>query len=417
MKTIVRIFLFSVGAAFIGFWPAGAGAAEMRAAFESKMDRARVEAKAETARQARALASPSVQQSSALGKYVVFDAPGAAHGTFPTSINLAGAITGYFVDASQVSHGFLRTADGAITPFDVPFGNVYGANPASISLTGAITGSYNDSNGIGHGFVRAPDGIVATFDAPGGVYGTYPLAISLSGEVVGYLGDANFLAHGFIRAPNGKLTTFDPPGAGANPNAFIAGTFPVSVNAFGTIAGGYANDGGQSEGFLRSIDGAFTEFAAPGNIYPYNLYGPGPAVDINLEGVVAGAYFQPIAGNPFGGNFRAFIRALDGAITTFDAATYSPCCIWTFPTGINPENVIVGVFNDGYSIDHGFLRAPNGSITTFDAPGAGVGFNQGTAPLGITALGEIVGIVLDSNRLAHGFILTPQRPSLSAASR
>jgi hypothetical protein len=60
----------------------------LRAAFESKTDRAQVEAKTEAARQARALASPSVQRASALGNYVVFDAAGAANGTYPTSFNL-----------------------------------------------------------------------------------------------------------------------------------------------------------------------------------------------------------------------------------------------------------------------------------------------------------------------------------------
>ena len=109
------------------------------------------------------------------------------------------------------------------------------------------------------------------------------------------------------------------------------------------------------------------------------------------------------------------MRALDGTITTFTAANYSPCCIWSFPTGIILENAVVGSYNDGYTINHGFLRAPNGTITTFDAPGAGVGFNQGTIPLGITSLGEIMGRFIDSGGISHGFTLAPGWSALSAA--
>ena len=57
----------------------------------------------------------------------VFDAPGAGkaagsgQGTFPDSINRAGTITGHYIDARNVIHGFLRspTGDRFIT-FDAP---------------------------------------------------------------------------------------------------------------------------------------------------------------------------------------------------------------------------------------------------------------------------------------------------------
>jgi len=316
-----------------------------------------------------------------------------------------------------VAHGFLRAAKGAITTFDVPVGNVYGTYPEAISLTGTITGSFNDANYLPHGFLRAANGVTATFDAPGDVNGTFPEAISLSGEVAGWLWDANFVAHGFIRAPNGNLSTFDTPGAGANATIFPQGTYPLGIGALGTIAGPYYDANGNSYGFLRALNGKFTEFAAPGNTAAFAPFSFGLNFYINPLRVIAGTYFQVIAGNPFGGNYQVFIRALDGTITTFVAATNTPCCTWSFPTGINLQGAIVGSFNDGYTINHGFLRAPNGSITTFDAPGAGagVGSNQGTAPLGITDLGEIMGLVIDSSNVRHGFTLAPGWSALSAA--
>jgi hypothetical protein len=37
-----------------------------------------------------------------------FDAPGAANGTFPVNINDRGAIAGFYLDANNVYHAFLR---------------------------------------------------------------------------------------------------------------------------------------------------------------------------------------------------------------------------------------------------------------------------------------------------------------------
>jgi len=51
-----------------------------------------------------------------------FDVPGAGtgfgQGTFPTAINPAGVITGYYLDAGSIPHGFLRARDGTFIPFD-----------------------------------------------------------------------------------------------------------------------------------------------------------------------------------------------------------------------------------------------------------------------------------------------------------
>ncbi|HEY6153650.1 MAG TPA: hypothetical protein VIW07_07930 [Candidatus Udaeobacter sp.] len=47
------------------------------------------------------------------------------------------------------------------------------------------------------------------------------------------------------------------------------------------------------------------------------------------------------------------------------------------------------------------------SFITFDVPGAGTGFNQGTAPLGITAEGVIMGLYIDPNYGYHGFLRLP----------
>ena len=114
-----------------------------------------------------------------------------------------------------------------------------------------------------------------------------------------------------------------------------------------------------------------------------------------------GLQLEFISGNSFGGNFRVFVRTPE--------ATYPLCCIWSFPSGITPAGAITGSFNDGFTINHGFLRAPDDTVTTFDVPGAGSGFNQGTAPLGINAAGVIMGLYIDANYRHHGFLLRLRR--------
>jgi hypothetical protein len=54
-----------------------------------------------------------------------------------------------------------------------------------------------------------------------------------------------------------------------------------------------------------------------------DAYNPGPELSINFQGVIAGTYFEPIAGNPFGGNYMVFIRSEDGTYITFATASCS----------------------------------------------------------------------------------------------
>jgi hypothetical protein len=101
------------------------------------------------------------------------------------------------------------------------------------------------------------------------------------------------------------------------------------------------------------------------------------------------------------------LRSPDGKYVTFDAANYSPCCIWSTPTAINDVGTVTGSFNDGYMVNHGFWRTPYGKVTTFDVPAAGTVVDAGTFPMGITDTGVISGAYFDENYGAHGFVFRP----------
>ena len=106
---------------------------------------------------------------------ITFEAPGADttpgsfNGTFATDVNNRGFITGYYVTADTVSHGFLRSPDGKFTTFEDPDadttpGSFNGTAASSINDLGVITGNYFDANGFSHGFVRSSDGSTRSRD-------------------------------------------------------------------------------------------------------------------------------------------------------------------------------------------------------------------------------------------------------------
>src|SRR5438874_684561 len=156
-----------------------------------------------------------------------FDAPGAGtgpfpEGTFPYSpliINPNGAITGWYTDSAQVSHGFLRDRNGAFTTFDAPGapGAGPGTFPFAISPGGEITGFYDNGINANHGFLRDKKGVVTTYDVPGAGtglgQGTFGGGFTPNGNIMGNYTDADNVSHGFLMDRNGVFTTLDAPSA------------------------------------------------------------------------------------------------------------------------------------------------------------------------------------------------------------
>jgi hypothetical protein len=105
---------------------------------------------------------------------------------------------------------------------------------------------------------------------------------------------------------------------------------------------------------------------------------------------------------------HGFLRASDGAFTTFDAPGAQGTKAGTGFGGdpvINPAEAITGTYFTGNFpavAVHGFLRAPHGTFTTFDAPGA-----RSTVPFGINPAGVITGNYVDAGNVTHGFLRIP----------
>src|ERR1039457_1726381 len=81
-----------------------------------------------------------------------FDVPGAGvdvqQGTYPLGINPAGVIVGYYVDASDICHGFVRLTDGTITTFDAPGASTVETTAQAINPSGTVTGFFQDTNNV-----------------------------------------------------------------------------------------------------------------------------------------------------------------------------------------------------------------------------------------------------------------------------
>jgi hypothetical protein len=314
---------------------------------------------------------------------VTFDVPGAGtasgQGTYATSISGPSLMTGYYVDSSNVSHGFIGTATGTISTFDAPdagTGTYEGTSPRAINASGVVAGYYTTNKQ--HGFVRLSDGTIQEFDIGVG-QDTTPAAINNKGIVTG---QANL--SGFVRTPNGNITQFAVPGA--------ISTNPLAINSKGTIAGIYFLGDNTRHGFFRTRDGTITTFDVPGGFD--NTYADG----INAAGDITGYAYNNAA-------YVGFVRkASDGTFTIF--YNIDVCQVnHVFPVAINVDGSVTGSCLDENFVQHGFVRGPDGTIKSFSVPNA----NGGTTPTAIAANGKTVGYSNDVNFVAHGFRLNAGR--------
>ena len=352
-------------------------------------------------------------------RIITFDAPGADlkpgdyNGTYPSAINDFGVIVGSYQSADTVYHGFLRSPDGKFTTFEAPSadttaGSYNGTSPSSINDLGVITGAFSDATGLSHGFLRAPDGKFTTFDVPGaGGYGSTPLAINLEGAVVGYYTDSTYSFHAFLRSPDGKFTTWIGPDAcTGNGSEGCYGSGATSVNAVGTIAGGFEDNSGNfvHHSFARNAKGELKTFDVPGaGTGSYQGTGcPGCALGLNQLGAIAGIYSDANSVN------HGFVRNPNGTTTTFDApgagtgAYEGTGCSSDCPTSLNDWGAITGNYIDANYVLHGYLRSPNGNIVTVDPSGSVYTWSSG-----ISDSGSITGYYIAADGVYHGFLRTP----------
>ena len=330
-------------------------------------------------------------------------------GTVPLIINGAGEIAGIYIDSSNLTHGFVRSAAGVITPFDAA--TITGASGKSnqgvyfvtLNASGVVAGTYIDANSLVHGFIRSASGAITTVDDPnagtGVNQGTAVSSIDANGDVAGIYIDANQVIHGFEYSSAGTFSTIDAPGTGTGS---YQGTLPNGFDANGDITGAYVDANNVGHGFFLPANGAIVTYDAPGVIVPQAL----------VKSVRGRLLASPKKPTGFLGKSKSFFskmgRVSPGLNSILTGGSKYPYATASFgDLGLNSVNAageITGLFTKGDAVVHGFLRAANGTLTTFDAPSAGTGVYQGTGGLAINASGVIAGGYADSNGTVHGFV-------------
>src|ERR1700685_726004 len=192
----------------------------------------------------------------AAGGFTVIDPPGSTL-TSPNYVDAEDVVVGNFLDAGNVTHGFILYK-GHSTTFDVPGalatpvsrrGEITSFNPfgavssfaSGVNAFGTVVGTYTDSGGMTHGY-QLCHGNFTSNDFPGAIL-TFNGGINPQGEIVGFYTDTSNVTHSFLLS-DGRYTGFDPPGATYS-NA-------GGINASGIIVGFYLDSANVAHGYIRT---------------------------------------------------------------------------------------------------------------------------------------------------------------------
>jgi hypothetical protein len=80
------------------------------------------------------------------GMHTTFFEAAGSKATYPTSINGAGEIAGYYIGPENTRIGFVRSADSTTVTFSVPDANNEGTGTPYINESGTIAGTFQDTN-------------------------------------------------------------------------------------------------------------------------------------------------------------------------------------------------------------------------------------------------------------------------------
>jgi hypothetical protein len=273
----------------------------------------------------------------------------------PWGINNVNQIVGFrdnFANNSLINHGFLRNVDGSITGFDAPDAGV--TQTYGINNIGHTSGYFIDSSFVTHGFLVI-DGQSLQIDFPGSIL-TQAFGINDFDLLVGSFGVSDGIVHGFVRFPDGSFEQFDFPGSTTSI------TSPIALDSFGNCVGTFTNTALPSvHGFLiiapDSVDdprfplndSPLTDFFEPGSQIPFDapIFGAThtTATGINDAGVIVGFF-----GGPDGVDHGFLLTPPGSGLSLGPQAVPMP----GFPAGFmfNPIEVPGARFTDIFGINN-----------------------------------------------------------------
>lgn len=165
-------------------------------------------------------------------------------------LNAFGVVTGTTAAPAKPYRAFVFTPKGKLQLFSAPKAGQFGTVGVKIDDAGNIAGYYVDTSNVAHGFLRDTDGTFHSFNVTR-QRNCRPLVAALvtvdgDGQVIGTLVNPKFHAHAFIHHASGGTETFDLSKAGED-----TGTFALAANSSGVIVGEFA-DHKHARGFIRT---------------------------------------------------------------------------------------------------------------------------------------------------------------------
>jgi hypothetical protein len=274
-------------------------------------------------------------------------------------------------------------------------------HPAAINNNGDIAGLWAVAGGPTQGFVLSASGVLTTFDVPG-LGNSITAIISItgindSGVVAGYYPSPNAGLVEFTRDPAGNLATFNLIGDtlslvgfnNAGESIIATGEFPHSVFQY-----------------LQDATGGLHPLP------PFPAGYSGTYTNLNNNGQACGV-LDPVTPGPFLG---FVVDITSGQFDTFlyGAAAGAGA---TFASAISDTGAAIGQYVDyteGPDLAPDFVRGPGGSSFTSFFPALNglaaltPNSNGGnTAPSGINSSGETVGYLVVGNALPIGWRANP----------
>jgi len=132
------------------------------------------------------------------GVFEVLEIPNSKGGAQATGINDAGNVVGFYIDDSNLMHGFLLVS-GTFTTLNFP-GSKGTTAAFGVNNDGKVVGSYSDASGS-HGFVYTiSNNSWQSIDDPDGVGTTVVNGINDKGKLVGFFGTSP-INSGFVATP------------------------------------------------------------------------------------------------------------------------------------------------------------------------------------------------------------------------
>jgi probable HAF family extracellular repeat protein len=204
----------------------------------------------------------------------------------------------------------------------------------------------------------------------------FPTAINVGGDITGSICDnTGRCGAGFLRTRNGAMTQFSVEGANH--------LTPEDINNNGEVTGhwGVGTLPWRTHGFLRSQDGTIIEVNCPG-------------ASINKSGEIVGTCVDRRLKR------SGFIRSPAGSYSAFAI----PGARSSAYEAVNAAGTIAGEYRGSIDgVSHAFLGEVNGSLTTIDVP-------DGESPqiADINAAGDVVGSFVDAQNVKRGFVRTSE---------